>query len=237
MALNMRASERHFADHLAPIWHALEPDERGVFSIHPAHRAWLLERHSIDGTRDEPPGPYLVASWGDLKRARLHGPVVYMEHGAGQTYEGQNSGSYIGSGDRDGCVAVLVPGPYAERAQRAAWPDIPCYPIGCPKLDRWHGKPAPEGQTIAVTWHWQCFLIKETETAFMHYRPGLRQALAGYNVLGHCHPRGDRRMARLCEHAGWEYTRCPTSDSFPSQGPASSRMSTPSPTAPRPHEQ
>lgn len=203
MKLNVRASERHFLDHLAPIWHALNPDERGVFSIaeqlHP-----IARQLGIQPTTDEPDGVWLVASWGDLKRARTRGPVIYMEHGAGQRYADCNSGSYIG-GPRDGVIHVLVPGPIALE-QHQALSTIPATAIGCPKLDPWHtNPPQPDPGLVAITHHWDCYLVPETRSAFRHFYGAYRRLAADHKLLGHAHPRAGLRMARHCATIGAEY--------------------------------
>lgn len=204
----MRASERHFLDHLRPIWNALEPHERATFET-----AGELRPHTHDlapGT-SEPADATLVASWGDLKRARTKTPVIYMEHGAGQTYTGVDSGSYIGAHDRGGVIATLVPGRLALEQQHRAQPGIPTFAIGCPKLDPWHrlvneALEAPDPQLAAITWHWDCHIIPETRSAYLHYAPILGRLARHRNILGHAHPRADKRMSRLCLRYNRPYT-------------------------------
>src|SRR5690554_4329825 len=126
MPVDFYASEPHFADHLTPIWDALPPDERGRFVVHPrlpAHRVGVPVAHEPSGL-----GTTVVASYGDLRKVRRHTDrVIYMEHGAGQSYNepGITTGSYLGAADRDGVIAILVPGPHSYRRAVAAYPTVP----------------------------------------------------------------------------------------------------------------
>ncbi len=160
------------------------------------------------------PGPLtLVASYRDLKWARKLGRrVVYSEHGAGQSYlkpngEPVGSGSYIGALDRAGVVAVLVPGRDAARRHSAVHPAIPAFPVGCPKLDRWHGfKPQRrERPVVAISFHWNCNICPETKGAFNHYRAALPKLAKAFDVIGHGHPRLlDGRIRTHYRRAGIE---------------------------------
>lgn len=203
--IDFRAWEPHFADHLAPIWHALHPDERGAFVTSKECRAHVAS-HGIppsDYDQHTPGATIVVASYGDLKRARTVGPVIYIEHGAGQTYTNPKtgqplSGSYIGHDDRAGIILTLLPGPYAERAHRAST-DAPFATVGCPKLDHWLTLPPPDTGTVGITWHWDCRVCPETGSAFLEHRSAIRDLKRrGLDLLGHAHPRSDWRMRRLC---------------------------------------
>lgn len=212
MILDFRAWEPHFADHLAPIWHALNLDERGAFvaskDIHPHLLALGIPPADYD--QHTPGAPVIVASYQDLKRARAHGPVIYMEHGAGQTYTNPTtgaplSGSYLGHPDRSGIILTLLPGPYAERAHRAAT-DAPSATVGCPKLDRWLIQPTVLGH-VGFAWHWDCRICPETGSAFMEHRAAIRDMhRRAIPMRGHAHPRADWRMRRLCDELAIPYT-------------------------------
>lgn len=210
MGIDFLARERHFVDHLAPTWEALPKSLRGTFYVHPD----LLERLGADGLEvasvEEAPeaGPLtFVASYRDLKFAReLRRLVVYSEHGAGQSYVGTVSGSYIGAIDRAGVVGVLVPGPDAAVRHRAVHPTIPAYPIGCPKLDRHHFAPRPrrERPVVAISFHWNCSVCKETRSAYEHYLSALPRLAQRFDLIGHGHPRIIRVLRRPYEDAGIE---------------------------------
>lgn len=207
--IDFHASERHFVDHLAPVWCGLPAEARGRFVV----PAFLVDHAAVRGVVAEVSRvPHdrvtVVASYGDLKRARRDGaPVVYLEHGAGQTYNGQDSGSYIGASDRDGVVRALLPGPWALTQHRRHHPTIPAVAVGCPKLDRWVG--ADHGQAVGVTFHWDCWVSPETRSAWRHHQSGLRrvaQKVGRDRFVGHTHPRADRRMARWCRRYALDYT-------------------------------
>lgn len=191
------ATERHYADHLWPVFDALPDGLRGE---------WHTERERLDA------GPLtLVCSYSDLKRARAHGRhVVLAEHGAGQSYLGSNYGSHIGAPDRQNVAAVLVPGEDAAARHIAAHPEIPAYVVGCPKLDRWHARPRcvrRDPPTVAVSFHWNSPVAPEAHGAFDHFRPGLAELAQHFKVLGHGHPRIIERLAPHYEKRGIEVVR------------------------------
>lgn len=203
------ARERHFADHLYPVWLALPENLRGTFYVHEQ----LLELASAAGVAAATVagagsgGLTVVASYSDLKHARELGRrVVYCEHGAGQSYLGVNSGSYIGAVDRAGVVAVLVPGPDAARRHRAVHPAIPAHPVGCPKLDRHHGSPpSPSGApVVAISFHWHCRVCRETRGAHAHYKKALPRLAERFRLIGHGHPRALAQLRRDYDRAGIE---------------------------------
>lgn len=203
------AGERHFGDHLYPIWRALPGRLRGAFYV----PEQLLESASAADVAALPlagagsGGLTVVASYGDLQVARdLGRRVVYCEHGAGQSYVGTRSGSYIGALDRAGVVAVLVPGRDAARRHEAVHPTIRAHPIGCPKLDRHHALPRslPDGAVVAVSFHWNCRVCRETQGAHRHYRNSLQRLAERFQVIGHGHPRAIGQLRRDYAQAGIE---------------------------------
>lgn len=184
------ASEPHFRDHTRSIRRALGAD--------------FGELHTGEPPRSDT--PTLVASFGDMKKARRQGrPVIYMEHGAGQSYANLAHGSYIG-GDRDGVIGVLVPNERAAERQRQAHPDIPVHVVGCPKLDAWHQQPTAGDGIVGYSHHWNCTLVPETRSAFRHYRGTWKHLGGRFDMLGHGHPRIFTPLEPLYRRAGWETT-------------------------------
>lgn len=203
MPIDCYAGEGHFADHLLPVYEAL--DDPGDFIVSApmmlkGPSPWRGATH--DAT--DPNRPVLVASYGDVKRARKQGRkrIAFMEHGAGQSY-GTGHGSYAGGRDRDDVSLFLMPNAYSAALWRKAYPDAQVVVVGCPKLDtlpkRGSGPP-----TIAIGFHWDCYLVPETISAFSHFRHVLPDLAKAYNLIGHGHPRAiagppslERRYRRL----------------------------------------
>lgn len=196
------ASLRHYAEHLRPVWQALPEAWRGHW-----------------GTPDRPPTadrPVLVAGWRDAQLVRPR-PVVYLEHGAGQAYDGEPhtrlTGSYSGGTGLDHAVLFLCPNQQVADRWRHTYPDTPAVVVGCPKLDPWHlagdwAERPLHRPIVAVTFHWECPLIPETRSAWPHYQralPALTQQ-PGFQVLGHGHPRIYNRLARTWRRLGVPHT-------------------------------
>jgi hypothetical protein len=197
------ATERHFADHLRPVWEALPADHRGAFMT---TRAALTISDR----------PTVVASFGDLNAARGHArPIILMEHGAGQTYRGQDGRllghtSYAGGRNRAGVILYVLPGPAAASAYREAGSRVPQVQVGVPKMDPWHrGDRTPnltDPPTVAVSFHWDCMVAPETRSAWARYLPAfLDLHRQGWRILGHAHPRIAGTLAPRYEAAGIEF--------------------------------
>jgi hypothetical protein len=205
------ASERHFVDHLAPIWLALPDGLHGRFLV--ADRT--LVRHAagrgIDAalaTRTS--DPLLVASYGDQKRGRRLGATsfVSMEHGAGQSYGGDprsaRHGSYAGGADRADTSVFLVPNEQAAARWRVAYPTAGVSIIGSPKLDTLPARQPGPGPVVALGFHWPCAIAPEARTAFPHYRTVLQALAREFTLLGHGHPRFMGRLTSFYRSAGIE---------------------------------
>lgn len=191
--VDLVASARHYLAHLVPIWRALPPERRGRFFCpvslagEAAARGLVVEGYR---TLSLPAGgPVVVASYGDLVEARKsRRPVVYCEHGAGQTY-GREHPSYANGADRRGVELILVPGPYAERAARRAQPAIPLKVVGCPWLDdKLPARPPQSPPVVAVSFHWNCGVAPETGETWSHWMPAIRGLTQHWKVIGHGHP-------------------------------------------------
>lgn len=202
MVIDAYASLPHYARHLLPIWHALEPEVRGTFWAPDSASSWGVP------VTAQHPGPsqlMMVASHLDAMQMAPR-PLVYVEHGAGQTYGGiasderaAMSPSYAGGADHERVVLFLCPSERVAAAWRARYPAARVATVGSPVLDRWTG---PDRQSItvrdtwdapvvAMTFHWECGLCPETTSAWRHYDSVL-PALAredSFSLLGHGHPR------------------------------------------------
>lgn len=207
MPVDMLAGEIHFADHLAPIYEALsDPGDfivsDVVFQREPVQRGWPPH---ISDPRDVS-RPVVVASYGDLKRARRYGytRIARIEHGAGQSY-GTRHGSYAGGKDNDDVSLFLMPNQYSADLWQQAYPDARVEIVGCPKLDSLPRKDPSVPLTIAIGFHWDCYLVPETVSAFATFRFALENLRASYRVIGHGHPRawvGPPRLEKRYQRAG-----------------------------------
>lgn len=195
--LDFFATEPHFADHLKPVWDALPRKARGQF---------VTQRPLVDHVRAmglpgeatadiDPTHPCLVASFGDLRRARKLGyrRFAYLEHGAGQSYAGDpdtaHRTGYAGGRDHEDVELFLVPGEYPAERWRRAYPYATVAVVGSAKVDALPRLQHDQG-IVAVGFHWQCGVAPETRTAFGYYRPVLYDLSQRFKVIGHGHPRG-----------------------------------------------
>lgn len=218
--IDFHASEPHYADHLVPIWHALDPAERGRFFHMGRIRDHLLYLGiaADDLAHGRPLGEGLiaVASWQDLLMARQR-PAVLLNHGAGQSYGGDpataHHGSYSGGDGRGNVVLHLCPGEADAQLCRAAQPDVPAVAIGCPKMDRWHRSGNGDYEvraraTIAVGFHSPLKLCPESFWAFPHYERALIDLAGnsdrGFDLIGHGHPRAWPKLRRFYDQVGIE---------------------------------
>lgn len=206
--IDVVASERHYADHLAPIWLALPIRLRGRWNVARSIARYVttlgVPASAIDTTRVSRTSdrPVLVAAIQDLKAARPR-RCVFVQHGAGQTYTGVNHGSYSGGPGRDTVDLYLCPGPRDAEILAAAVPETPRTVVGVPKLDRWYRRDVPRGTppTVAFSFHSDLSVCPETRPAVDHHLPGIRWAVADprWTVIGHGHPRSWRRARRIWE--------------------------------------
>jgi hypothetical protein len=182
-------SEPHYARHMIPIWAALPDELRG--DVH--------EMYPPGGVIAPRMGRWaMVAGWQDVSPLRGRANMIYVEHGAGQTYVDRPfDPSYSGSrGQRHrGVQGYICP----SQTVADRW-DKPAIAVGCPKMDRWLNQPAPKllpDPTVCFAWHWDCQMTSETRSAWAHYQPLMPQITErfgwqGFNVVGHAHPKWDR---------------------------------------------
>jgi hypothetical protein len=189
------ASLRHYAEHLAPVWAALPAELRGSFYSPSRTEQW---GQPLDRARDRG-RLVLVASWRDAQTVGPS-PLVYVEHGAGQSYDGDprsaGNGSYSGGHALDRVRLFLCPNQQVADRWQARYPEARTAVVGCPKLDAWHAA-APWAErtvgrpVVAVTFQLECPLVPETRSAWGHYDHHLPALVADprWQVLGHGHPR------------------------------------------------
>lgn len=182
------ASETHYIDHLAPVWHALPSHARGSFvcrdgaSTH-VRALGIQPEYEGNGT------VVVTASWSDMGGAHSsYQKRVMLEHGIGQTYIDVDNPHYAGGSGRGKVDLFLLPNERCERVNQAAYPEADHLVIGSPRLDELRdGLGQRELFDVAVSFHWDSDFCPEISSAFRWAQHGV--AHLPYAVLGHAHPR------------------------------------------------
>lgn len=198
MPVDILASEPHFADHLYPVWQALK--DPGDFILTTELISTKLKRwEGGNGNVTDISRPVLVASYGDLKRARQQGRtrIALIEHGYGQSYSIDHP-SYAGGRNRDDVSLFLVPNEHAAQRNRDANPMAAVEIVGCPKLDSLPTRQATDNPlTIAISFHFDAHSVAPEATGTLrYYRSALTLLAQNYHTLGHGHPRALRAIER-----------------------------------------
>jgi glycosyltransferase involved in cell wall biosynthesis len=210
MKLDMLAFEEHFVDHLAGVWHRLPAEARGDFIV-PSRLAARVVTRGIEPTRDivHEDRPVLVASYGDLKKARQLGRrrLAFIEHGIGQSYHGDpksaGQASYSGGRDRDDIGLFLVPNEDAASRWRTAYPRASVAVVGSPKAE---ALPGLEGAhhaapVVAISFHFPSTLCPEANSAWPEFRKALPAVAERFRVIGHGHPRAFGMLGLRTQYA------------------------------------
>jgi hypothetical protein len=186
--IDFYASERHYFDHIVPVWNALDPKDRGRFIVS-NEQIYTYARDKGQRTLIGEPDKTLtlVASYGDYKKTK--GPVVYMEHGIGHSYSNDHP-SYAGGQGKDRVVLFLCQHSLTAEKNKKTYPNAQTAIIGTPKLDTIKPR-GIEGNTVAVSWHWDCQVAPETRSSLPHFKSILAQLRKApdINLIGHAHPR------------------------------------------------
>ena len=228
LRLDALAFEPQFVDHVAPVWRALPSDIRGAMYTSPA----LVSRAAARGVGDPQPldvvevrrrqpspplakpgtGPVaFAASIGDMKVGRRLGydRFIFIEHGAGQAYDGDprepfRHPSYAGGMDREDVILFLVPNEYSASRWRAAYPATPTVVVGSPHVGDLPDREPGPGPVVALSFHWPAHIAPEAGTALGHYITVLPDVAREWTTIGHAHPKGDwpQRMERTYRKAG-----------------------------------
>ena len=211
------ASEPQYLDHIAPIWTQLPSNVRGRFFLPPGARFWATGV-TLEGVRPlnrrelRSGGLVMVASIQDHVAVGRR-PTVFVEHGAGQSYDGDDQArahaAYSGGARRTGVRLFICPSEGVAARNRRAYPESDAVVVGCPKLDPWHGEWRPRVRrdpqvTIAVSFHADLPLCPETRSALPHFDEALPDLARRYKILGHGHPRLWGRIERRWQELGVE---------------------------------
>lgn len=226
--VNLFCSKPHYLDHLAPIWLALDPCERGRL-IAGSAQTWCYANElglpdlAVTTSRLYPHGratavaghqPHvLVASITDY-RASGKARCVWVEHGAGQYYidDPVDGARPPTKAARRRVDLILAPGPDATDLFAEHCAGIPVVPVGCPKLDdiRRENIHAYVTPTVAVTFHWdphKC--APERRSAYPHWAAAIHElpdvaAHWGWRLLATCHPKAAGHLLPVLEQAGYQ---------------------------------
>jgi hypothetical protein len=171
----------------------------------------LVRRQQPGAPRAVPgDGPIaFAASIGDIKVGRRLGyrRFVFIEHGAGQAYDGDRSSrghpSYSGGMDREDVIAFLVPNEYSASRWRAAYPATRVDIVGSPHVGDLPDREPGPGPVVAISFHWPAPVAPEARTAIGYYALSLPAVARTFDVIGHAHPKGDwqARTARAYRRA------------------------------------
>lgn len=187
--IHLVASQPHYHDHLLEIWKALPNRRKGD--------VFLGEERDVVV---RPNDILMVAGYADVKRF-IRNRVIYVEHGAGQSYVGMEPGArpfYSGGPQHRNTIGFVCPNYEVEARWKAMYPDKPTVVAGCPRLDPWHrgDRGQSDPRTVAVTFHWDAQFtgVPETTSAFPYYFQYLTEAITrwrheGWTVIGHAHPK------------------------------------------------
>lgn len=157
----------------------------------------------------------LVASWQDARRLEDR-PLVYLEHGAGQTYADGNGRGWAGGDELDHVQLFLGPNDRVGKIWRARYPQAAVETVGDPALDQHFrrkcniergistpnvararvSEPAAttsgvEPAVVAVTAHWRCTTCPETWPAVGEYSREIAQLRTTYRVAATGHPKDE----------------------------------------------
>ena len=182
------ASWPHYRDHVTAVWNEIYPLRRGIFAS---------DVRELAG-RDN---PIIVAGYRDMLAVKPR-PVIFIEHGTGQTYGG-NTPAHPGGRNRQNVRLFICPSERVAERNRARYPDTPAIVVGAPTMDFWHRyPPKPEPGLVAVTFHWNALTAPESRTAFPFFMDALAELSGERTVIGHAHPRIEKTVRRFYERSG-----------------------------------
>jgi hypothetical protein len=188
--IHVYASRPHYLRHIRPIFDAL-PDEL---------RGQIIRR----GTTDQLDQNDIVLVGGALEFGAVPQRMIYVEHGAGQTYlnlDPRVAGHYAGSEHPERVIGYICP----NQEVADSW-KRPAIAVGCPALDQLQRKPVSP-RACAITFHWDARKVApEARSARDHYAEHLGMIVQWIRTndlepLGHWHP-NDRTTKIMWEHLG-----------------------------------
>lgn len=204
MKIDAFASQRHYLSHIAPVWHALPEDVRGLVYVNLNVNEFTDDatKHDLPIAKGRPPWrgqpePLILAGGADLW-AHEGRPIVLLEHGAGQSYLGVDAQTYSGGFGRDAVVLFLCPNETVAARNRDRYPKASAIAVGAPTVrfpDSGLRKPTTiDEAVVAVSWHWDCPLVPESRSSWKFWADAALDLAHHTNVLGHAHPRIAREI-------------------------------------------
>lgn len=215
MIVDFIATKPHYLDHLAPVWHALRPEERGGWLMSESLWDYAAAWHNIyaHDRADFGHGDWaLAAGYVDLNGMSTR-RCVLMEHGVGQSYGDDRRQNYAGGPNRGHVAVFLSVNEIAHQKNTEANPDAWHFVIGSPRMDAWFNKRPYAAPHTAVSFHFPINdWVPETQTALPHYKSAVAELHYQHgDLIGHEHPRWDGRLLRQ-----WDQIGMPTCWHFPS---------------------
>lgn len=190
MVLTAYASKPHYRRHLEPIVAELK------------RRGHDLEIEARVARARAP--VVLVASHVDASRY-TNRVLIYVEHGAGQTYADGPPQGYAGGPGLERVRLFLCPSERVAQRWRDSYPHAAVETVGSPALDQ-HAVPRytaeDAAQTVVITSHWRCGVVPETLPALAYFEAALPEIVRLFDVVGHAHPREMSRARRMWERLG-----------------------------------
>lgn len=201
----------HYLEHLAPVWHALQEDERGLVIVPDELEALAEARGVRSGPAAAEPrhdSIALTAGWVDAQGARVgRKAVALMEHGVGQTYRDTNHPAYAGGSSRTGFV-FLCPNRAVAEANRRANPHATVEVVGSPYLD-WldtymESTSVPFTFDAVTSFHFDASdgVCIEAGSTRRYWWPAVLQASGRFSIAGHSHPRDAQEAREMYTAAG-----------------------------------
>lgn len=186
--VDLAATQRHYIDHMAPVWRALDEDERGDVIVPENLRAYAASL-GVVARRPAQMDVVLTAGFANVRGSSGWRKRVLMEHGVGQTYVGAHEAYAGGSGRHDKVDLYLCPN---ERVAALNAPYGQTAVVGSPYLEELQKIERDPQDLIVASFHWNCSVAPETQSARrVYHEPINRLTTYRWRVAHHAHPRDE----------------------------------------------
>lgn len=193
------ATRLHYGRHLEPIADAV--------------RARGVEVVKLKAGRTPPNDAHVLVASGTDMAALTRRKLIYVEHGAGQSYDGdpeaKGKRGYPGGDDADDVGLFLTPSEAVAAKWQERYPKARSVAVGCPALDSWHtDPPKPDTPRLVLTFHWPSRFCLEAGTAWPLYQRYIAEQIIplalreGWSVVGTEHPRWQKELLRSWQTMG-----------------------------------